>query len=109
MWIVLAAAADYEAATNWCRAAGSQCTVKHATQSLHENKKRIWLMLKKKQTPIYPFKFICKRLCGFDEFSLFVLVAIFNLKQLCFQLSLKHITQNLKLDGLLANTSPINI
>lgn len=49
MWIVLAAAADYEAATNWCRTAGSQCTVKHATQSLHENKKLIWLMLKKKQ------------------------------------------------------------
>lgn len=63
----------------------------------------------RKKKRLYPFKFICERLCGLDEFSFFVLVTIFNLKQLCFQLPLKHSTQNLKWHSLLANTGPINI
>lgn len=43
MWIVLAAAAGYETATNWCRPQAH-----YATQNFHENKKRMGLMSKKK-------------------------------------------------------------
>lgn len=38
----------------------------------------------------YPFELIRERLCGVEEFPFLVLVAVFNLKQLCFQLSLWH-------------------
>lgn len=39
------------------------------------------------KTP-YPFQLIVEGLCGFQELPFFLLVAVFNLQQLCLQLSL---------------------
>lgn len=80
MWTELAAAGGCEADVDGHRTRAAHCRVKHAKQKL---------ACERVMTEMpYPFELVCERLCGFNEFSFFVLVAVFDLEQLGLQLSL---------------------
>lgn len=88
IWLVFAPAGSCKADVDWHKTRATHCTVKHGKWSLHVSKS--WSLMYKMP---YPFELIGEWLCGFDEFSFLVLVAVFNLKQLCLQLSLWHKTK----------------